>query len=409
MTVINYIFESILVLGVFYCYYYFFLANQTCHQFKRFYLLFTAIAGMVYPFIHLPVSQSSKMAVVLLPELSIDGLTTIESSSPVINYLGVLYILVAAILIIRFALHLFKILSVIKRHQNAELNEFRIVYSKNFKTRSSFFKFIFWNSDTIPDSAHENLILRHEIAHAKGWHSLDILFFEISKILLWFNPIIYWYQKEAVINLEYLADSKSAPQDHTTYNSLLAISAIESLGFSMENHFNKSFTLKRIKMLNRKNVKPSRVMMWSSLPIALLLLLIVSCETGADEPQGQISSSDANIEEFVEGNAQGAIYEKTDDQPEPVGGMAELYGFIGRNMKYPSQARKMGIEGRVFVEFIVETDGSISNVKSVKGIGAGCDMESVRVLQTSPKWNPGLIAGKPVRTRMILPISFKLN
>ena len=89
--------------------------------------------------------------------------------------------------------------------------------------------------------------------------------------------------------------------------------------------------------------------------------------------------------------------------------MSRFKKNVTYDLKYPSQARYMGIEGKVFVEFIVETDGSISNVKSVRGIGAGCDAESMRVIQTSPKWNPGLQAGKPVRTRMILPITFKLN
>jgi len=69
----------------------------------------------------------------------------------------------------------------------------------------------------------------------------------------------------------------------------------------------------------------------------------------------------------------------------------------------------MGIEGKVFVEFVIEKDGSITDVKAIKGIGAGCDEEAVRILQSAPNWKPGKQRGKPVRQKMVLPISFKLS
>jgi len=246
MTVINYILESILVLGVFLGYYHFFLANQTCHSFKRYYLLATVLLGVLAPMIHLPISQDSAMATITLPELSNGQLSPAELYSPTINYFTLIYLVIAVALMIRFSFQLYKIVVSIRRHKTTNLNEFLLVHDQELASRSSFFKYIFWDSNSLPENDNDNLIMRHEIAHAKGWHSLDILFFEITRILLWFNPIIYLYQKEAVINLEYLADRESAPQDHTTYNSLLASSAIESFGFSMGNHFNKSFTLKRI-------------------------------------------------------------------------------------------------------------------------------------------------------------------
>ena len=83
--------------------------------------------------------------------------------------------------------------------------------------------------------------------------------------------------------------------------------------------------------------------------------------------------------------------------------------FIQKNMKYPAQARRMGIEGRVFVEFVIGKDGSISEVKAVKGIGAGCDEEAVRIIQSAPNWTPGKQRGKSVKQRMVLPITFKLG
>ena len=103
------------------------------------------------------------------------------------------------------------------------------------------------------------------------------------------------------------------------------------------------------------------------------------------------------------------VFTIVEDQPSPVGGMTAFYQYVQKKLKYPAQARRMGIEGKVFVQFIVDKDGSITDVKAVKGIGAGCDEEAVRVLQDSPKWNPGKQRGRPVKVRMILPITFRLG
>lgn len=103
------------------------------------------------------------------------------------------------------------------------------------------------------------------------------------------------------------------------------------------------------------------------------------------------------------------IFTIVEDQPTPTGGMQAFYKYVSDNLKYPAQARRMGIEGKVFVQFVVDRDGSLSEVQAIRGIGAGCDEEAVRVIQGAPKWNPGKQRGRPVRVRMILPITFKLG
>ncbi len=95
--------------------------------------------------------------------------------------------------------------------------------------------------------------------------------------------------------------------------------------------------------------------------------------------------------------------------PEPQGGFAGFYKFLQKELRYPDQARRMGIEGKVYIEFIVEKDGSLSNMKVIKSVGGGCDEEALRVLKKSPKWTPGNNAGRGVRVRMSLPVNFKLN
>ncbi len=95
--------------------------------------------------------------------------------------------------------------------------------------------------------------------------------------------------------------------------------------------------------------------------------------------------------------------------PEPKDGLAGFMRYLSKNIKYPEKARRMGVEGRVFVEFIIDKNGKLSNFKVVKGIGSGCDEEAVRVLKKAPNWNPGLQRGRAVPVKMTLPISFKLG
>jgi len=103
------------------------------------------------------------------------------------------------------------------------------------------------------------------------------------------------------------------------------------------------------------------------------------------------------------------IFTIVEDQPTPDGGMAAFYQFVQKNLKYPAQARRMGIEGKVFVQFVVDKNGQLTEVTAVKGIGAGCDEEAVRVIEGAPKWKPGKQRGRAVKVRMILPITFKLG
>ena len=115
--------------------------------------------------------------------------------------------------------------------------------------------------------------------------------------------------------------------------------------------------------------------------------------------------------EFVEEAEEIAdeIFLIVEESATPEGGMGAFYKYVRKRMKYPSQARRMGIEGRVFVEFVVDKDGSLISVKAVKGIGAGCDEEAVRVIKNHPKWKPGKQRGVPVKQKIVLPITFQLG
>jgi protein TonB len=105
-----------------------------------------------------------------------------------------------------------------------------------------------------------------------------------------------------------------------------------------------------------------------------------------------------------------SVYTSTDVPPEFPGGMKTLGKYVDgkRNHKYPKEARKNKVEGQVIVQFVINEDGSCSNFEVVKGIGFGCDEAAVEAFKKMPKWQPGLIAGKPVKVLTQMGYMYKL-
>jgi TonB family protein len=103
------------------------------------------------------------------------------------------------------------------------------------------------------------------------------------------------------------------------------------------------------------------------------------------------------------------FFDVVDTPPSPVGGFEAWSRHLSENLTYPTSARMKGIQGTVLVSFIVNTDGTIEGIELVQGIGGGCDEEAIRIIKSSPSWTPGMIKGKAVRTRMKIPIGFRLG
>lgn len=123
----------------------------------------------------------------------------------------------------------------------------------------------------------------------------------------------------------------------------------------------------------------------------------------------KMSPENYNIEDLKDEPIEDSIFFFVETQPSFKGGIAAFYKYIGKEIKYPSQARSMRIEGKVFLEFVINKEGAITNIKVLRGIGGGCDKEAIRVLQNAPKWNAGKQRGKAVNVKMVLPITFKLT
>jgi protein TonB len=133
----------------------------------------------------------------------------------------------------------------------------------------------------------------------------------------------------------------------------------------------------------------------------------IDIDVDADEDMEMMEYIPPEVEE--EEIQEDEIFTVVESMPEYPGGMGELMKYLATSIKYPPLAKESGIQGRVFINFVVEPDGSISNVKVLRGIGGGCDEEAMRVVENMPKWKPGKQRGKPVRVSYNLPVKFTLQ
>jgi TonB family protein len=151
------------------------------------------------------------------------------------------------------------------------------------------------------------------------------------------------------------------------------------------------------------------------LPLLGLMVFVFSCEKITEDPFSENIEKPLAIQTPIIENpsakiiAADEVFDVVEDSPEFPGGMEAWNNFLRKNLKYPSQAREMGIEGTVYAVFEIKTDGSVHNIELLRGIGAGCDEEAMRVIAASPNWIPGKQRGRLVNVRMRLPIRFKLG
>lgn len=134
-------------------------------------------------------------------------------------------------------------------------------------------------------------------------------------------------------------------------------------------------------------------------------LLIASVTVKAQQTEPKLPNGSDVVVLKVDSNA---IFTAVEKVPEFPGGLEQFYKFLQHNIRYPAVAFENKVQGKVFVTFVVEKDGSLTNIKEVHGIGNGCDEEAVRVMKISPKWNPGTQNGRAVRVLYTMPISFTL-
>lgn len=131
--------------------------------------------------------------------------------------------------------------------------------------------------------------------------------------------------------------------------------------------------------------------------LILMTVMAVFCLTTAKAQKTIVSQKNQKVFEIVE------------QMPEYPGGMMAMMEFLQKNMKYPADAEKQKVQGKVMVSFIVETNGSISDVKVMKNVFPSLDAEAIRVVKAMPRWTPGKQKGKVVRVHFSLPITYRLK
>lgn len=128
----------------------------------------------------------------------------------------------------------------------------------------------------------------------------------------------------------------------------------------------------------------------------------------SNEASQDLNESDETLEP-PKPNEEEEIFTAVEQQAEFPGGIASFARYLQRNLKYPAAAQRANVQGRVYVQFVINTDGSVQDVQVIKSVGFGCDEEAIRLIKSGPRWNPGRQSGRTVRSRFTQPITFQLS
>ena len=452
---------------VFYIFYRLFFYKDTFFHWRRTALLCFLGVSLFYPMLNLQewVKAHEPMVVIadlyattLLPEVVFEETITPTHTNWqefATNSLSIIYFCGVILLFIRFIMQLTSIILLRIQCKVTEIQGVRVQILNKASGPFSFFHWIFVHPES---HTQEELaeILTHEQTHAHQLHSADIMFSELICIACWFNPFIWLMKREIRNNLEYMADQRvlQTGYDYKVYQYHLLGLAHNKAAATLYNSFNVLPLKNRIKMMNKKRTKEIRRTKYLLfLPLAALLLIISNIEAVArttknfareviqtveksteqvTKATGQIPEQ-ATVEEVTIPKEIPADIDITDKDPSAImqkvnteddddifdvveempvfpGGQTGLMEFIAKNLRYPVKAQKEGIQGRVIARFIVEKDGSVSNLAVARrSASSELDAEAIRVLSTMPKWTPGKQRGKEVRVKYTVPIAFRLS
>ncbi|MDO5442646.1 MAG: M56 family metallopeptidase [Bacteroidia bacterium] len=268
-------------------------------------------------------------------------------------------------------------------------------------TSFSFFRHIVMSRE---DYEHNPVIIQHEMMHVECLHSVDILFFSIITALHWFNPLVWLARNELKEVQEYEADEAVLKQgiDATQYQLLLVKKAVGAEHFRMANGFNHSKLKNRIKMMQTKKTnKLARLAYLACIPI--LLGTLCFCTDQNKDKSGTSDKDSTSNEEIIP-------FQLLDETPKFNGEDANAFAkWVSEQLVYPESAKEAGTGGRVYVSFVIDENGNITDVKTIKSISEDLDNEAIRVVSSSPAWEPGKKDGRTVKVTYTLPVIFELR
>lgn len=437
-SILPYFLKINLALAILYICYRLLFRNDTFFRLRRAVLLSVYLIAFLYPLLDISIWLSTRESVTeivnyystILPLKTVvaaddtplsteaDWLTIAES------YMLLIYLAGITLLFLRCIIELFTVIRLRLRSPKQLINGTTIYVLPSQEEPYSFFGWIFASPESHTPPALEEILV-HEKTHVRQLHSIDVVLGEIVCILCWINPFAWLLKKEISSNHEYLADEQVmlAGYNKKEYQyHLIGLEHPEMAIAKLYNNFSVLPLKKRITMLNKKRTgRVGKVKYLTLLPLAAGLLLlnnidamarIVSRQTIVPVPAEKTMIAPAPEAVSVEVATplppdDDKVYEVVDVMPEFPGGETELLKYMARNVKYPAESIKNKEEGSLSLSFIINKDGSLSDIKVVKSLTPLLDAEAVRVVKNMPKWTPGKVKGKVVRVAYTTPITYK--
>jgi TonB family protein len=424
----HYLFLVNIYLTLFFGFYALLLRRETFFQLNRIYLVGAALLSFFIPLIQsewvkdLFITQKVQYAVYGTgTDINITALAPIKDTAYTLGEIAVMIYLVGVIVL---ALRLM--------WQFVQLR--RIIQQDVPSVPYSFFNKI----NVADDTESKDVVIAHEEVHARQWHSADVLIIEAVMIINWFNPVVYLYRFAIKHIHEYIADRQAikAGNDKAEYALLLLSQTFNAPAHQLVNPFyNHSLLKQRIMMLQKNKSQRVKLLKYGlSAPLFVLMLVLSSAtisnskaieaihdnaeelllQPAIGDTPGETAPATNNIllkeaVAVIDTPRQGKVYTAVQQMPQ-FGRDADAFArYLGKNIRYPKAAREQNIQGRVILTFVVEKDGSVSDIKVLRGVGAGCDEEAVRVIKAMPKWTAGKQNGKTVRTQFSVPVQFALE
>lgn len=441
-------------LAAFYLFYKLLLSRDTFHAFNRATLLLLMLLSLVLPFVSLSIDEPTVVnnGMVQVEQLLVAGVTgedTQPASLTLVQVLFMVYMVGVVVSVGREIVSLAGLYKLISGRDHVTIdNGIRIIVIDGDMAPFSWFNNIVISRSDYESGRREILI--HEMAHISHHHSLDILLCNVLLIFQWFNPTVWLLRRELRNIHEYEADEAvlASGANAAEYQLLLIRKAVGERLFSMANNLNHNSLKKRITMMLTKRSNPwNRVKVLLTVPVAAVAVVAFATPKAESLSREIEHESDAIVSSVVKStsdkaalvaqgktsgeetvNAMGRaddtlisndlqrmtstdddVYDVVEKMPEFPGGMAELMKYLNSNIKYPVEAHKAGIQGRVVVSFVVNKDGTVKDAKIVRSVDKSIDAEALRVISAMPKWQPGYQDGKAVSVRYTVPVTFRLT
>lgn len=426
IELLAYIVKSILTGALLFGFYHFAMRRESLFVINRVYLISVSLLMLLLPLIgstgflsNFFSDHQPEMNGFLLPEITINAerMITVEQEQNIMSVARIGYLLITLSMLTGLIAGIIRIIRFYSKAQQAQHFSENIFLISEDLGPFSFLGKIFINRNYLSHPELQSIIV-HERTHIQQYHLIDLLWLEVLSRTFWFNPFFYLIKQALRETHEFLADRAVLNKGikPLEYQMLLFNEISGNSQYILANNFNL-LTKKRIIMLTKISSKFASVRIALMLPAVVLIAILVSAlpinsvNAQKQTPEKQNVSKTANQEtqkkpaEVTEED----IFQVVEKMPEYPGGEQARALYMVNSIKYPDAARKSGLQGTVYVTFVIEKDGEVTNVKVLRGIGGGCDEEAVRVVKNMPKWKPGEQKGEPVRVQFNVPIKFALS